>query len=404
MISAQILLIMGGCMLAAFLLALSGIPTYLRRESLTGDALSHAIFPGVVLAVWISGANAGWTIYVFGILVGIIALFLIQTIHQKTIIPKDGATGIVLIVFFSVGLLLMGRLQRSGFPLWGIQHVLLGKAATILPNDLAVLGILALLASLLFFTFQKWIWAEAFDAKFAYHSGLPKLGYALFLNGWTAMVLTASIQILGAVLSAALLLTPAALGHFLSPNPRNLMLTAVSSAILSALFAGAISAFLPAMSTGALLVIMLFIISFPLFLFHPQKGVAMKWLARKKEARRWTDENTLKFLNSRTESNEKMEVSPSVLRLIKQGFVAQKGAGVYALTPLGNQKAERIIRKHRLWETFLHQRLLVPEGRVHDNAELMEHLLDDEAEDQLAKELNNPSSDPHSSPIPPKKS
>jgi ABC-type Mn2+/Zn2+ transport system permease subunit len=53
MISAQLLWIIAGCVLAAYLLALSGIPTYLRREALTGDALSHAIFPGVVLSVWI---------------------------------------------------------------------------------------------------------------------------------------------------------------------------------------------------------------------------------------------------------------------------------------------------------------------------------------------------------------
>jgi ABC-type Mn2+/Zn2+ transport system permease subunit len=90
MISAQLLWIIAGCVLAAYLLALSGIPTYLRREALTGDALSHAIFPGVVLAVWFSGSNAGWATYVSGMLVGSLALFLIQTIHQKTRIPKDG--------------------------------------------------------------------------------------------------------------------------------------------------------------------------------------------------------------------------------------------------------------------------------------------------------------------------
>jgi manganese/zinc/iron transport system permease protein len=402
MISAQVLLIMAGCVLAAYLLALSGIPTYLRRESLTGDALSHAIFPGVVLAVWISGNNSLWLTYLLGILVGSFALFLIQVIHQKTLIPKDGATGIVLIVFFSIGLLLMGRLQRSGFPLWGIQHVLLGKAATILPSDLAVLGFLALAASILFFAFQKWIWLEAFDSKFAQHSGLPNIRYSIFLSAWTAMVLTATIQILGAILSAALLLTPAALGHFLSPNPRTLIRIALFSSVLSAIFAGAISASLPAMSTGALLVIMLFLISFPLFVFHPQKGVAMKWLARKREAKRWNDENALKYLHSQTEKSPRFEASASMRRLSKKGWATKNKDGIYVLTELGTQKADRIVRKHRLWETFLHQRLLIPEGSVHDNAELMEHLLDDDAEDELAKELNNPSSDPHSSPIPPK--
>jgi manganese/zinc/iron transport system permease protein len=403
MISAQLLWIIAGCVLAAYLLALSGIPTYLRREALTGDALSHAIFPGVVLAVWISGSNAGWATYVSGMLVGSLALFLIQTIHQKTRIPKDGATGIVLIVFFSAGLLLLGRLQRSGVPLGGIQHVLLGKAATLLPADLGILGILAILGSLLFFVFQKWVWLEAFDAKFAQHSGLPTFAYSFVLNTWTALVLTATIQILGAVLSAAMLLTPAALGHFLSPNPKILIRTALLSAIAAAVFSGFISASIPAMSTGALMVIMLFFLSFPFFLLYPEKGILMKWIARKKEARRWSDENTLKFLFNSTRIRSAVQNTPSLRRLSNKKLVHQNNQGEWHLTQTGIKNAERIVRKHRLWETFLHQRLLVPEDHVHENAELMEHLLDDEAEERLAQELNHPSSDPHLSPIPPRK-
>lgn len=400
MIESQLVWILAGCVLSAYLLALSGIPSYLRRESLVGDALSHAIFPGVVLAVWISGNNSSWTTYAAGIFVGILALYLIQAIQKRTPIPKDGATGIVLIVFFSIGLVLMGRLQRSGIPLFGIQHVLLGKAATLLPSDLIGLGALAALGSLLFFLFQKWIWLQAFDSKFAQHSGLPLRGYTLFLSAWTALVLTATIQVLGAVLSSAMLLTPAALGHFLSHKPRNFIIIALFSSMSAALVAGFVSASLPSMSTGALMVVMMFLLSFPVFLFHPSKGVLMKWMARKKEARRWRDENTLKLLFHKT-APVALGHTPCIKRLAQKRLIEESTQGRWQLTLLGAEEAGRIVRKHRLWETFLHQRLSIPEDHVHDNAELMEHVLDDAAEERLAKELNYPVSDPHKSPIPP---
>jgi manganese/zinc/iron transport system permease protein len=403
MISEQLVWIILGCMLAAYLLAITGIPVYLRRESLTGDALSHAIFPGVVVAVLISGDQQGWVTYLSGIIVGSFALFLIQTIHQKTLIPKDGATGIVLILFFAVGLLLMGRLQRSGIPLWGVQHVLLGKAATLLPSDVFALAVLSALGSVVFLLVQKWIWIEAFDSKFALHSGLPKNTYELLLSAWTALVLTATIQILGAVLSAAMLITPAALGHFLSNNPKKLTLITLVSACIAAVLAGFISASLPSMSTGALTVIMLFMLSFPFFIFHPTKGILMKWVARKQEARRWQDENTLKQLLNQTKIPLFSIKNPSLQRLAKHSFVRLNPQGKWELSPKGLEEAERIVRKHRLWETFLHKRLMLPVGSVHENAELMEHLLDDEAEERLALDLNHPSADPHQSPIPPRK-
>ena len=72
------------------------------------------------------------------------------------------------------------------------------------------------------------------------------------------------------------------------------------------------------------------------------------------------------------------------------------------LTPEGKTKAERIVRKHRLWETYLHQQLSISKDRVHENAEWIEHLLDDEFEDRIAAELKHPKLDPHASPIPPK--
>ena len=129
----------------------------------------------------------------------------------------------------------------------------------------------------------------------------------------------------------------------------------------------------------------------------------MKWIARKKEAGRWKDENTLKQFYNPANVHLETGLNPSIKRLLKNRLIQPNNNGSWELSPKGVLEAERIVRKHRLWETFLHNRLLIPQDSVHENAELMEHLLDDDAEERLSVELNNPGADPHQSPIPPKK-
>ena len=402
MISEQAIWIVAGCMVAALTLSIAGIPAYLRRDALIGDALSHSIFPGVVLSVWLFGAGNSVALYITGTGMGAMALLLIHYIQQKTIIPKDGAIGIILIVFFSAGLLMMGQLQRSGIPLWGVQHVLLGKAATILPSDVAFLIGLFSLSAALFFVFQKWIWLQAFDPKFAQLSGIPLRPYSIAISLWTAFVLTATVHILGAILSAAMLLTPSAIGHFIRPKPSSFIRIALLSCLISAIGAGFVSATLPAMSTGALMVIMLFGIAAPIFLFYPKKGIAMKSWARQQESNRWKEENALKFMFNSPSSILPIEHHKAAKRCSKMGLAGEAEPLHWNLTPEGKTKAERIVRKHRLWETYLHQQLSISKDRVHENAEWIEHLLDDEFEDRIAAELKHPKLDPHASPIPPK--
>lgn len=394
--------IVAGCMFAALTLSIAGIPAYLRRDALIGDAMSHSIFPGVVLSVWLFGAENSLALYITGTCIGGLALLLINSIQKNTIIPKDAAIGIILIVFFSAGLLLMGQLQRSGIPLWGVQHVLLGKAATILPSDVAFLFSLFSISAAGFFIFQKWIWLQAFDPKFAQLSGINLRTYSIAISLWTAFVLTATVHILGAILSAAMLLTPSAIGHFIRPKPSAFVQIALGSCMISSVGAGFVSASLPAMSTGALMVIMLFGIACPVFLFYPQKGILMKSWSKKQESKRWEEENALKYILNHPLGNLPAEHLKAAKRCYKMGLAIECKPRRWNLTAEGKIRAERIVRKHRLWETYLHQRLSIAVDRVHENAEWIEHLLDDEFEDRIAQELKHPKLDPHASPIPPK--
>jgi DtxR family Mn-dependent transcriptional regulator len=95
-------------------------------------------------------------------------------------------------------------------------------------------------------------------------------------------------------------------------------------------------------------------------------------------------------------------VSVMVKRLEAGLLVKRLPSNQLALTELGEAQALRIVRRHRLVETYLHHRLGVPWHEVHDEAEILEHAISDRLEDRIAEALGHPTHDPHGDPIPPK--
>lgn len=96
-------------------------------------------------------------------------------------------------------------------------------------------------------------------------------------------------------------------------------------------------------------------------------------------------------------------VSAMVKRLAASELVERPSAGQVTLTAHGKEHALRIVRRHRLLETFLARTLAVPWDEVHDEAEVLEHALSDRLEDRIDAALGHPTHDPHGDPIPPKR-
>jgi DtxR family Mn-dependent transcriptional regulator len=94
-------------------------------------------------------------------------------------------------------------------------------------------------------------------------------------------------------------------------------------------------------------------------------------------------------------------VSAMVKRLEADGLVVRDGAHGIRLTEAGERQAMRVVRRHRLVETFLHDKLGVPWHEVHDEAEALEHAISDRLEARIDAALGHPTSDPHGDPIPP---
>lgn len=96
-------------------------------------------------------------------------------------------------------------------------------------------------------------------------------------------------------------------------------------------------------------------------------------------------------------------VTDMLRKLSTDGFVKYKKYKGIKLTAEGENYAKNMVRRHRIWETFLHQVLGMPWDKVHDEAEMLEHSSSDELINRIEEYMNYPESDPHGYPIPDRK-
>ena len=131
-----------------------GAYAVLRRQSLLGDAISHAALPGIVLAFLLTGSKSTIVLVTGAAIAGLLATLIVMAVIGATRVPEDSALGIVLSVFFGLGLVLLTYVQKlPNASQAGLDKFLFGQAATLLERDVVVivaLGAIALLAVLLF--------------------------------------------------------------------------------------------------------------------------------------------------------------------------------------------------------------------------------------------------------------
>lgn len=406
-----------GTMLIAASSAVVGAFSFLRSQSLAGDAIAHALLPGVVLAFLLGEQRSAWMLVLGAMATGLMAHYLMAHIERSSKLKPDSATSLVLSTFFGLGIMLMSYLQRTGRAQQaGLDRFLLGKAAAITQQDLLVFALLALVLLVGVGLFYKAFQIMTFNADFGAAIGLPTGIIQAAFTVLTVLAITVGIQTVGVVLMAALLITPAAAARSWTYSLPKLLLLAAVFAAVSALLGTLISASIAKMPTGPWVVIVLGCIGFLSVVMAPDRG----WFARMRRARtnsaKTYRENVLKLMYQQLERApesttvdagffaEHREFNPLKLRkalgqLRNLGLLTTT-AGTYTLTPRGIVEGRRVVRLHRLWELYLTERLNMAPDHIHPQAETMEHVITPEIEAQLIHELGDPTTDPHQSPIP----
>ena len=198
---------------AALLGIVSGaLGTYavLRRQSLLGDAISHAALPGVAIAFLLTGSKAPLLLVLGAAIAGWLGTLLIMSIVRLTRIKYDSALAVVLSTFFGFGLVLHTLIQRTGNANQaGLDTFLFGQAATILERDILTIGILGGIAIIIMLVFWKELKLLVFDEGFAASLGFSIRVLDILLTSLLVIAIVLGLQAVGAVLMSAMLVAPA---------------------------------------------------------------------------------------------------------------------------------------------------------------------------------------------------
>ncbi|RXZ80778.1 metal ABC transporter permease [Paenibacillaceae bacterium] len=275
-----------------------GCLAYWKKQSLMSDALSHAALPGVVIAFALSGSK-NLPIMIAGAAISALAgAFMIQWIRSSTRIKEDTAMGMILSVFFGLGIMLLTIVNRTGGGNQsGLDSFIFGQAASMVRRDVYTMLFLALLVIfIVVIAFKEWK-LFLFDPDFAKGLGLSsRLMNGVYL-GVLVLVIVIGIQAVGVILMAALLIIPSVSARYWTDSFQRMV-------ILSALFGGGsgvvgtmVSTLGKGWPTGPFIVVAsaaLFTIS---LVFGARKGLLIKALqlrAQKKElVRTWSSGKVL---------------------------------------------------------------------------------------------------------------
>ena len=381
----------------------------LRNMSLVGDALAHAILPGVVIAFLLVGYSA-LAFFAGAVVAGLVTAFLITWIQQQVKTKNDAAVGIVFTSMFSLGVILISRIARNDGVHLDLKDFLFGYALGVSDTDLMLTGLVMFYVLLSVAVFYRYLFASTFQDVVAQTMGVPVKLLHYFLMLLLSFAVVASLQTVGVILVVAMLITPAATALLLSQRLGRVLWIAGLIGMLSAIFGMVVAVWLntppgPAMALVATLFYLLTVV------FAPRRGLVAKAWYRLQRRRLTVKEDILKrvFRQNQKHGSTDAEQIREELDLGRAAWNRQianlrtKGLmdkSELRLTDGGKLLAIKMVRAHRLWETYLNQEVGLTPDQIHAEAERLEHLLTDEMLDRVDEELGYPEMDPHGSKIP----
>lgn len=376
-----------------------------KRWALLGDAISHAVLPGVAIAFLLK-----ISFFIGALFTGVLTALGIGIVTKYSKIKEDAAIGVMFTTAFAFGILLMSLIRAKSIDLY---HILFGNVLGVSTTDLvltAVTGFAVLIVIIMLF---KELLLHAFDPIMAASIGLPTTFYHYLLMFLLSMTIVASLQTVGIVLVIAMLVTPGATAYLLVKRMPTMMLVAALIGIISALF-GLYFSFYFNVASGAMMVLVTGLLFLLAFLFSPKDGLVWKTLKKRKISFSTRVEDYLTAVYRLSNDAITADVSEiakivgdnnnkaySMLKkLSNMGLVNFKSKNLVELTSKGKQKAIFLIKVHRLWESYLADKANIPLEAVHEIANKFEHLTTEEMAREISKELKFPTKDPHGKDIP----
>jgi manganese transport system permease protein len=244
----------------------------LKGWSLMGDALSHAVLPGVVFA-YILGLPFAIGAFVSGLLCAV----TIGWVKQNARVKEDAVIGLVFTAFFALGLIVLSRTPSDVH----LTHILYGNVLGIEFDDVVQTLIAGTIALLVIAVLRRDLMLFCFDPNHARAIGL-NAGFLYYtLLALLALTVVAALQAVGVILVIAMLITPGAIGYLLSDRFDRMMGLAVGASVLAAIFGVYLSFYLDASTAGCIVVVQAALF-FAAMLFGPKRGLLSRALSRRR--------------------------------------------------------------------------------------------------------------------------
>lgn len=329
----------------------------LRKQSLLGDAISHAALPGIVMAFILFQAKDSYVLLAGALCSGVLGSLLVNGIVRKSKIKTDAALGIVLSVFFGFGMLLLTYVQKKPDAAQaGLDKYLFGQAATLMLNDVKLLIVVLGIALAILFIFWKELKVMIFDEDYALTLGINTRFLDVLITIFIVLAIVLGLQTVGVVLMSAMLLAPAAAARQWTNNLGKMLIIASVIGACSGVVGTAISATQPNLSTGPVIVIVAITFVLFSFLLAPTRGIISRQLKIQKNKKELLLKKSIAVVYSFMVNNEELvegveknkllklrDIDEQVIKLLyEKKWIKYIDSQIVALTEEGRDIAEKI--------------------------------------------------------------
>lgn len=384
----------------------------LRRMAFLGDALSHAMLAGVVagylIVKRITGEEARAPAMLLGsVIAALITVLAIGFVSKVSRIKEDASIGIMYTGVFALGGILASLFSHEIHI--DLVHFITGNVLVVQDGDLWMMAGVAVLVLTVVLCFFRQLQLTSFDPVMAASIGIPVLLVDYTLTTCTALVVVSGVSIVGVILVVGMLVIPASTAYLLCDRlSRMLMVSAacgVSSFYLGYWFSERIN-----VAPGSAIVVAGCVQFLVVLVLAPRYGLIADWLRKQRMVPQQLVEDVLGVLLREKEYRASVATIskgvPRVARGLRQALSSLERQGLLALTgeqvqltPAGEKEGRRLMRAHRLWESYL-AHVGTPASDLHRRAHELEHVNDEATVDYLDDKLGHPLRDPHGSEIP----
>jgi manganese/zinc/iron transport system permease protein len=402
-----------------------GCFTMLRKRSLMGDVVSHATLPGIgfgfMLMVLLGQSSAvmgrlggllgadGAARFAAGKLLpvlllgalasGLAGMGCVLLIRRYTRLKEDAALGIVMSVFFGIGVAVLrmcGEMTHGQAA--GLENYITGKAASMIASDAQLLAAAAVAVVVCCALMFKEFALLCFDPQYASTQGFGVVLLDMALMVLVVVVTVIGLQAVGLILIIALLVTPPAAARFWTDRLSSLVLLSAGIGMVSGLLGAMISALAPRLPTGPIVVLVAAVMFVASLVFGRARGLLKRAREATRVRRRIGRQNLLRVMYEAAETRAAAgdsagaalsvddllrarawgasELRRYIASALREHLICVDASRCYRLTDVGGAEARRVVRNHRLWELYLITHADVAPGRVDRGADEIEHALE----------------------------